>query len=59
MLQQNQTIIARNFKNLMQVVLLESIFFIPITISLFFPGPQAFCKKAMERVRSEKNILNR
>ena len=25
---------------------------------LFFPGPQAFCKKAVERVRSEKNILN-
>ena len=24
---------------------------------LFFPGPQAFCKKAVERVRSEKNIL--
>ena len=24
----------------------------------FFPGPQAFCKKAVERVRSEKNILN-
>ena len=29
-----------------------------IHISLF-PGPQAFCKKAVERVRSEKNILNR
>ena len=25
----------------------------------FFPGPLAFCKKAVERVRSEKNILNR
>ena len=25
----------------------------------FFPGPQAFCKKAVERVNSEKNILNR
>ena len=24
----------------------------------FFPGPPAFCKKAVERVRSEKNILN-
>ena len=24
----------------------------------FFPGPLAFCKKAVERVRSEKNILN-
>ena len=24
----------------------------------FFPVPQAFCKKAVERVRSEKNILN-
>ena len=24
----------------------------------FFPSPQAFCKKAVERVRSEKNILN-
>ena len=24
----------------------------------FFPGPQAFCKKAVERVYSEKNILN-
>ena len=23
-----------------------------------FPGPQAFCKKAVERVNSEKNILN-
>ena len=26
--------------------------------SEFFPGPHAFCKKAVERVRSEKNILN-
>ena len=25
----------------------------------FFPGPLAFCKKAVERVNSEKNILNR
>ena len=25
---------------------------------VLFPGPQAFCKKAVERVRSEKNILN-
>ena len=25
---------------------------------LFFPGPLAFCKKAVERVNSEKNILN-
>ena len=24
----------------------------------FFPGPQSFCKKAVEWVRSEKNILN-
>ena len=24
-----------------------------------FPGPLAFCKKAVERVNSEKNILNR
>ena len=24
----------------------------------FFPGPLAFCKKAVERVSSEKNILN-
>ena len=24
----------------------------------FFPGPQAFCKKTVERIRSEKNILN-
>ena len=24
----------------------------------FFPGPPAFCKKAVERVDSEKNILN-
>ena len=24
----------------------------------FFPGPLAFCKKAVERVNSEKNILN-
>ena len=24
----------------------------------FFPGPLAFCKKTVERVRSEKNILN-
>ena len=24
----------------------------------FFPGLQAFCKKAVEWVRSEKNILN-
>ena len=23
-----------------------------------FPGPLAFCKKAVERVNSEKNILN-
>ena len=29
-----------------------------ILTELFFPGPQAFCKKAVERVRSEKNILN-
>ena len=27
-------------------------------LELFFPGPQAFCKKAVERVRSENNILN-
>ena len=27
-------------------------------ISSFFPGPLAFCKKAVERVNSEKNILN-
>ena len=26
--------------------------------SLFFSSPLAFCKKAVERVRSEKNILN-
>ena len=25
---------------------------------IFFPGPLAFCKKAVERVSSEKNILN-
>ena len=24
----------------------------------FFPGPLAFCKKAVEKVNSEKNILN-
>ena len=24
----------------------------------FFPGPPAFCKKAVERVNSEKNILS-
>ena len=24
----------------------------------FFPGPQAFCKQVVERVRSEKSILN-
>ena len=30
----------------------------PLFVALFFPGPQAFCKKAVERVRSEKNILN-
>ena len=24
----------------------------------FFPGPLAFCKKAVERVSNEKNILN-
>ena len=30
----------------------------PVFVALFFPGPQAFCKKAVERVRSEKNILN-
>ena len=24
----------------------------------FFPGPLAFCKKAVERVNSEKDILN-
>ena len=29
-----------------------------VMLKIFFPGPQAFCKKAMERVRSEKNILN-
>ena len=25
---------------------------------IFFPGPLAFCKNAVERVNSEKNILN-
>ena len=25
---------------------------------IIFPGPPAFCKKALERVNSEKNILN-
>ena len=29
-----------------------------LTCTLFFPGPLAFCKKAVERVSSEKNILN-
>ena len=28
-------------------------------LTKFFPGPQAFCKKAVERVNSEKNILNK
>ena len=32
--------------------------YIQISNFQFFPGPQAFCKKAVERVRSEKNILN-
>ena len=27
-------------------------------VRIFFPGPLAFCKKAVERVNSEKNILN-
>ena len=27
-------------------------------VLVFFPGPLAFCKKAVERVNSEKNILN-
>ena len=27
-------------------------------LPMFFPGLLAFCKKAMERVNSEKNILN-
>ena len=27
--------------------------------NIFFPGPQAFCKKAGEMVNSEKNILNK
>ena len=27
-------------------------------LHLFFPGQQAFCKKAVERVRIEKNIMN-
>ena len=27
-------------------------------LRIFFPGPPAFCKKAVERVNSEKNILN-
>ena len=27
--------------------------------SVFFPSTLAFCKKAVERVNSEKNILNR
>ena len=31
---------------------------LPNVNMLFFPGPQAFCKKAVERVNSEKNILN-
>ena len=32
----------------------------PLTkpLTKFFRGPQAFCKKAVERVNSEKNILN-
>ena len=30
-----------------------------LSSQLFFPGPLAFCKKAVERVNSEKNILNR
>ena len=32
--------------------------FIHISKYYFFPGPLAFCKKAVERVNSEKNILN-
>ena len=35
------------------------LFTVNLDILEFFPGPQAFCKKAVERVNSEKNILNR
>ena len=33
-------------------------FVVTVLRSVFFPGPPAFCKKAVERVSSEKNILN-
>ena len=29
-----------------------------VMLYILFPGPLAFCKKAVERVNSEKNILN-
>ena len=29
-----------------------------MSVCAFFPGPLAFYKKAVERVNSEKNILN-
>ena len=33
-------------------------FLLQLSCFTFFPGPLAFCKKAVERVNSEKNILN-
>ena len=42
----------------MLLPILHSIVYTIPNAILFFPGPLAFCKKAVERVNSEKNILN-
>ena len=41
------------------VIFAVTISIVDFLINLFFPGPLAFCKKAVERVNSKKKILNR
>ena len=43
----------------LKVLIATHIYYVINMVSDFFPGPQAFCKKAVERINSEKNILNR
>ena len=50
------------FKNILRILIdiRYTVVYAELSYSalIFFPGPLAFCKKAVERVSSEKNILN-
>ena len=45
-------LVSKSIRNIPTTIIIIILFLI------FFPGPLAFCKKAVERVNSEKNILN-